>query len=194
MRGAWACVGQSIADGVPLGTGAVDALRWTPTVRVFSPLREKERPHSTCTHPKRAHSAHTHDRARCATRHVRCHVHMCSLWPCVGMCMHGAVAQCVALQHKHVRTCTTLHTQGTFSLASTFHRPPPSGSRTHPCTSSVERGRCAPLDADGTRLFPLREKVWPTLHMHTPAESPQCTHARPCTLRDTTRTLSRARV
>ena len=30
--------------------------------------------------------------------------------------MHGAVALCVAQQHKHVRTCTTLHTQGTFSL------------------------------------------------------------------------------
>ena len=52
------------------------------------PLREKERPHSTCTHPQRAHSAHTHDRARCATRHVRCHVHMCSLWRC------GLVSAC----------------------------------------------------------------------------------------------------
>ena len=52
------------------------------------PLREKERPHSTCTHPQRARSAHTHDRASCASRHVRCHVHMCSLWRC------GLVSAC----------------------------------------------------------------------------------------------------
>ena len=31
--------------------------------------------------------------------------------------------------------------------------------------------------------FPLARKRAPTLHMHTPAESAQCTHARPCTLR-----------
>ena len=85
--GAWG-VWAKHRGGSSLGTGAVDALRWTPTVRVFSPLREKERPHSTCTHLHRAHSAHTHDRARCATRHVRCHVHMCSLWRC------GLVSAC----------------------------------------------------------------------------------------------------
>ena len=32
------------------------------------------------------------------------------------MCMHGAVARSVAQQRKHVRTCTTHHTQGTSSL------------------------------------------------------------------------------
>ena len=30
-------------------------------------------------------------------------------------CMHGAVARSVAQQRQHVRTCTTLHTQGTFT-------------------------------------------------------------------------------
>ena len=55
------------------------------------------------------------------------------------------------------------------------------------------RGRCAPLDADGTRLFPLREKVCP----HSTCTHPQrahSAHARQRTLRDTTRTLSHARV
>ena len=72
------------------------------------------------------------------------------------------------------------------------------------------RGECGPSIADGVPLgtgavvalrwtptvapFTLARKSVPTLHMHTPTESAQCTHARPCTLRDTTRTLSRARV
>ena len=55
MRARGEC-GPSIAEGVPLGTGAVDALRWTPTVRVFSPLREKERhtpaESAKCTHAR----------------------------------------------------------------------------------------------------------------------------------------------
>ena len=93
-HGRWSTTGGTSADawgvwatdGVPSGTGAVDALRWTPTVASF-PLREKV-PHSSCTHPQRAHSAHTHDRARCATRHVRCHVHVSSLRRC------GLVSAC----------------------------------------------------------------------------------------------------
>ena len=31
------------------------------------------------------------------------------------VCVHGAVARSVAQQRQHVRTCTTLHTQGTFT-------------------------------------------------------------------------------
>ena len=79
--------GPSFAEGFPLASSAVDALRWTPTVASI-PLREKVCPHSTCTHPQRAHSAHTHDSARCATRHVHCHMHVCSLWRC------GLVSAC----------------------------------------------------------------------------------------------------
>ena len=52
------------------------------------PLREKVCPHSACTHPQRAHSAHTHDSARCTTRHVHCHMHVCGLWRC------GLVSTC----------------------------------------------------------------------------------------------------
>ena len=79
MRARGEC-GPSIAEGVQLGTGAVDALRWTQTVRVFSPLRKKER-HTPHAHTRR-------ERTRCATRHVRCHVHMCNLWRC------GLVSAC----------------------------------------------------------------------------------------------------
>ena len=68
--------GPSFREGVPLGTGAVDALRWTPTVASIPLARKGVCPHSTRTHPQRAHSAHTHDRARCATRHVHCHMHV----------------------------------------------------------------------------------------------------------------------
>ena len=34
---------------------------------------------------------------------------------CMYVCMLGAVARSVAQQRQHVRTCTTLHTQGTFT-------------------------------------------------------------------------------
>ena len=56
--------------------------------RVNSPCAKKVCPHSACTHPHRAHSAHTHDSARCTTRHVHCHMHVCDLWRC------GLVSAC----------------------------------------------------------------------------------------------------
>ena len=91
--------GPSFAEGVPLGTGAVDALCWTLMVASI-PLARKSVP-----------ALHVHTTAESA--HYT-HVWPVALWPCVGMCMHGAVARSVAQQRQHVRTCTTHHTQGTF--------------------------------------------------------------------------------
>ena len=49
MRARGEC-GPSIAEGVQLGMGAVDALRWTPTVRLISPRAEKQRAPTLHTH------------------------------------------------------------------------------------------------------------------------------------------------
>ena len=65
--------GPSSAEGFPLGRAR--SMRSAGRSRQF-PLREKVCPHSACTHPQRAHSAHTHVSARCATRHVHCHMHV----------------------------------------------------------------------------------------------------------------------
>ena len=57
-------------------------------------------------------------------------------------------------------------------------------------TGAVDALRWTPTVA----AIHLARKSVPTLRMHTPAESAQCTHTRQRTLRDTTRTLSYARV
>ena len=84
MRARGEC-GPSIADGVPLGTGAVDALRWTPTVASF-PLARKSVP-----------TLHMHtpaESAQCTTRttvHTARHDTYAVTCTCVAC---GAVALC----------------------------------------------------------------------------------------------------
>ena len=69
-HGRWSTTGGTSAGawakqrgGVPLGTGAVDALRWTPTVRVISPCAKKSA-HTPHAHTRRERAVHTHARQR----------------------------------------------------------------------------------------------------------------------------------
>ena len=81
MRAREEC-GPSIAEGVPLGMGAVDALRWTRRYASFPLARKnKERPHSTRTHLHH-HAVHCTLSVSC---HVCVHVVHLALWPCVGV-------------------------------------------------------------------------------------------------------------
>ena len=88
MRARGEC-GPSIAEGVPLGTGAVDVLRLDAGRYASFPLCAKKSAHTPHAHTRRERTVHTRTTVHAArTRHVRCHVHMCNpvaLWPCVGM-------------------------------------------------------------------------------------------------------------
>ena len=82
--------GRSSAEGVPLGTGAVDALRWTPTVRVFSPLREKRAPtlhmHTPAESAQCTHARTTVHAARRGTYAVTCTCVACGAVALVSAC------------------------------------------------------------------------------------------------------------
>ena len=84
--GAWGVWAKLRGLEFPLGTGAVDALRWTLTVAVNSPCAKKGA-HTPHAHTRRERAVHTRTTVL-AARHVRCHEHVCGLWRC------GLVSAC----------------------------------------------------------------------------------------------------
>ena len=77
--------GSSFRGGVPLGMGAVDALRWTRRHASF-PLTRKNKGATTLHTHTHTHLLTTHSIARCVSLvSCVCSVLPLALWPCVGI-------------------------------------------------------------------------------------------------------------
>ena len=79
--------GPSSADGVPLGTGAVDALRWTPTVASF-PLARKKFAHTPHAHTRRERTVHTRTTVHAARHDTYAVTCTCVACGAVALCRH----------------------------------------------------------------------------------------------------------
>ena len=103
MRARGEC-GTSIAEGVPLGTGAVDALRWTPTVRVISPCAKKSAhtPHAHTRRERAVHKRTTVHAARRGTYAVTC---TCVACGAVALCRHVYARRSGAVRSAATSTC-----------------------------------------------------------------------------------------
>ena len=86
MRARGEC-GTSIAEGVPFGTGAFDALRWTPTVRVISPCAKKSA-HTPHAHTRRERAVHTRTTVHAARRGTYAVTCTCVACGTVALCRH----------------------------------------------------------------------------------------------------------